>query len=94
MYKRQNEGHEGNTIELALSVVFASIIEVRSSAIVIDKHKMSLNSINKVIPNDIYYWIFVNVSKIQIMGRIIFCDFHVMKVSSENLLTRVLKLDK
>lgn len=52
--KDKNEGHEGIAIELALSAVFASIGEVRPSAIVIDKHKTSLNSISKVISNDIH----------------------------------------
>lgn len=52
--KDKNEGHEGIAIELALSAVFASIREVRPSAIVIDKHRTSLNSVNKVISNDIH----------------------------------------
>ena len=92
--KDKNEGHEGIAIELALSAVFDSIGEVRPSAIVIDKHKISLNSINKVISNDIHCWRFVNATKIQIAGRIILCHFHVMKAWSENLLTRVPEPDK
>ena len=92
--KDKNEGHEGIAIKLALSAVFASIGEVRPSAIVIDKHKTFLNSINKVIFNDIHCWSFVNDTKIQIAGRIILCHFHVIKAWSENLLTRVPEPDK
>jgi hypothetical protein len=92
--KDKNKGHEGIAIELALSAIFASIEEVRRSAIIIDKHKTSLNSINKVISNDIHCWSFVNGTKIQIAGRILLCHFHVMKAWSENLLTRVSEPDK
>ena len=92
--KDKNEGHESIAIELVLSTVFVSIGEVRSSAIVIDKHKTSLNSINKVISNDIHCWRFVNATKVQIMGRVHLCHFHMMKAWSENLLTCVPEPDK
>ena len=62
--KDKNERHEDIAIELALSPVFACIGEVRPSAKVIYKHKISLNSINKVISNDIHCWSFENITKI------------------------------
>ena len=40
-------------MELVLFTVFDFVEEVRPSAIVLDKHKTFLNSINKVISNDI-----------------------------------------
>jgi hypothetical protein len=92
--KDENEGYEGIAIELTLFVVFASIGEVRPSAIIIDKHKISFNSINKVISNDIHCWSFVNATKDQIAEKNFFCHFHMIKARSENLLTRILELDK
>ena len=53
-----------------LSAVFASTGEETPSAIVIDKHKTSLNSINNVILNDIHCWSFVNVTKVQIAEKL------------------------
>ena len=52
--KDKNGGHEGNAIKLALSVMFASIGEKKPSAININKYKIPLNSIHKVIFNDIH----------------------------------------
>ena len=60
--KDKNEGHEGITIELALSAVFVSIGKLRRSAVVIDKHKMSLIFINNVISNNIHYWNFITTT--------------------------------
>ena len=92
--KEKNKWHEDVAIELALSAVFVSIGEVRPSATVIDKHKTSLNSIKKIISNDIHRWSFVNAAKIHIARRILLCHFHVMKAWSENLLTRIPEPDK
>ena len=85
--KNKNKRHEGIAVELALSAVIASIGEARPSAILIDKHKISLNPINKVISNDIYCWRFFNATKVQIIKIIHLYHFHMMKVWSENLLT-------
>ena len=92
--KDKNERYEGIAIELALSAVSASIGEVRPFAIVIDKHKTSLNSRNKVISNNIHCWSFVNATKIQIVVRILFYHFHVMKAWSKNLFKHVPEPDK
>ena len=92
--KDKNEDYEGITIELTLFVVFVSIEEVRPSTIIIDKHKMSLNSINKVISNDIHCWSFVNATKDQIAEKNFFYHFHMIKARSENLLIHILELDK
>ena len=77
--KDKNEGDDDIVIELASSAVFSSIGEVRPSAIVIDKHKTSLNPINKIISNNIHCWNFVNTIKIQIAERILLCHFYMMK---------------
>ena len=87
-------GHEGIALEIALTHVFEAIGEVRPSAIVIDKHKTSLNAINKVVDNDAHCWIMKESTKVQIAGRVLLCHFHVMKAWSEHLLTRVPSDDK
>ena len=90
----KKEGHEGIALELALMSVFASLGHVRPSAIVIDKHKTSLNSIRKVVEEDVHCWSTGSDGKVQVAGRVLLCHFHVMKAWSENLLTRVPLLDK
>ena len=87
-------GHEGIALELALTHVFESIGEIRPSAIVIDKHKTSLNAINNVVNNDLHCWIMEGDNRVQIAGRVLLCHFHVLKAWSENLLTRVPQPDK
>jgi hypothetical protein len=77
--KDKNKGHEVIAIELALSAVFAYIRQIRPFAIVIDKHKTSINFINNVIYNDIHYWNFMNATKVQIAEIIFLCHFHVIK---------------
>lgn len=77
--KDKNKEHEVIAIELALSAVFAYILQVRPFAMVIDKHKTSINSINNVISNDIHYWGFMNATKVQIAEIIFLYHFHVMK---------------
>jgi hypothetical protein len=54
--KDKKQGHEGIAIELVLISVSTFIGKERSSAIVIDKHKTSLNSINEVIDKDAHCW--------------------------------------
>ena len=72
-------GHEGIALEIALTHVFEAIGEVRPSAIVIDKHKTSLNAINKVLENDAHCWIMKESTKVQVAERVLLCHFHVMK---------------
>jgi hypothetical protein len=92
--KDKKQRHEGIAIKLALTAVFASIGKVRPSAIVIDKHKTSLNSINKVIDKDAHCWTIGSERRIEVAGRVLLCHFHVMKAWSKNLLTRVPIPDK
>jgi hypothetical protein len=88
------EGHEGLAIEIALSHVFGSLGEVRPSAIIIDKHKPSLNAIQRVVSNDVHCWTYEEGTKTQVGGQVLLCHFHVMKAWSENLLTKVPNEDK
>ncbi|XP_024400655.1 uncharacterized protein [Physcomitrium patens] len=94
--QKQNlgEGHEGIALELALTAVFANIGNIRPSAIIIDKHRTSLNSIEMVVNMDEYCWTMENEERVQVAGKILLCHFHVMKAWSENLLTRVSIMDK
>jgi hypothetical protein len=87
-------GHEGVAIDIALFHVFESLGEIRPSAIIIDKHKTSLNAIQSVVSNDANCWTIENGAKTQIGGRVLLCHFHVMKAWSENLLTKVPNEDK
>ena len=87
--KDKKQGHQGIALELALIAVFASLGAVRPSAIVIDKDKTSLNSINTVVRSDEHCWSIENGEKVQVAGKVLLCHFHVMKAWSENLLTRV-----
>jgi hypothetical protein len=84
--KDKKQWHEGIAIELALTSVFASIGKVRPSAIVIDKHKTSLNSINEVIDKDAHCWTIGSEGRVQVARRVLLCHFHVLKAWSENLL--------
>jgi hypothetical protein len=88
------QGHEGIAIEIALTHVFESLGKIRPSAIVIDKHKTSLNAIQKIVNNDVHCWTYEGGAKVQIGGRVLLCHFHVMKAWSENLLTRIPNEDK
>ncbi|KAG0572651.1 hypothetical protein KC19_VG113700 [Ceratodon purpureus] len=88
------EGHEGLVIETALSHIFGSLGEVTPFAIIIDKHKPSLNAIQRVVSNDVHYWTYKKGTKTQIGGQVLLCHFHAMKTWSENLLTKVLNEDK
>jgi len=91
------QGHEGIAIEIALTHVFESLGEIRPSAIVIDKHKTSLNTIYNVVQNDVLCWscwTYENNAKVQIGAHVLLCHFHVMKAWSENLLTSVPNEDK
>lgn len=54
LYSRHKKKDKVISIDLALSDVFTVVGEVRPSAIIINKNKMSLNSISNVIGNDIY----------------------------------------
>ena len=88
------QGHEGIAIEIALTHVFESLGEIRPSAIVIDKHKTSLNAIQNVVQNDVLCWTYEDGAKVQIGARVLLCHFHVMKAWSENLLTSIPNEDK
>ena len=66
-------------LELALTAAFASIGDVRPSAILIDKHKTSLNAINEIVGKDIHCWRVENEEKIQVDSNVLLCHFHVMK---------------
>jgi hypothetical protein len=92
--KDKKQGHEGMAMELALTYVFASIGKVRPFAIVIDKYMTSLNSINEVIDKDVHRWTIRSEGRVQVVGRVLLCHFHVMKAWSENFLTHVSILDK
>ena len=92
--KDKGGGHEGIAIELAFTYVFLNIGDVRPSAVIIDKHLISLNAIRCVVNNDIHCWKNGRVGEDQVAGRVFLCWFHVMKAWSENLLTRVPILDK
>ena len=92
--QKQGQSHEGIPLELTLTAAFASIGDVRSSAILIDKHKTSLNAINEVVGKDIHCWRVENVEKFQVDENVLLCHFHIMKAWSRNLLTRVLATDK
>jgi hypothetical protein len=85
------QGHEGLAIELALTHVFESLGKIKSSAIIIHKHKTILNAIQKIVNNDVYCWTYKGGEKIQTGGRVFLCHFHVMKAWSENLFTQVPK---
>lgn len=92
--REQGQSHESIALELALTAAFVSLGDVRPSAILIDKHRTSLNAINEVVGKDIHCWRVENGQRIQIGGNVLLCHFHVMKVWSEILLTYVPKLDK
>ena len=92
--QEQGQSHEGITLELALTAAFALIRNIRSSAISIDKHRISLNAINEVVGKDIYCWRVENGQMIQIGENVLLCHFHVMKARNENLLSRVSAIDK
>ena len=81
-------------LELAPTVAFASIRNVRPSAILINKHKTSLNAINEVIGKNIHCWRVENGEMIQIGGNTLLCHFYIMKVWSENFFSRVNAIDK
>jgi hypothetical protein len=85
----KQQGHEGIAIELALTHIFESLGTIRPAAIVIDKHRLSLNAITHVVNKDIHCWETTDSTRTQIAGRVLLCHFHVMKAWSENLLTRV-----
>ena len=88
--REQWQSHEGIALELALTIAFASMGNVRPSAIYIDRHRMSLNTIYEVVGKDIYCWHVM----IQIGGNVLLCQFHGVKVWSEILLSRVPAIDK
>ncbi len=67
---------------------------MRPSAILIDKHKTSLNAINEIVGKDIHCWRVENEKKFQVGGNVLLYYFHVMKAWNENLLTRVPAIDK
>jgi hypothetical protein len=90
--KTKNKNIRG--LYLALTSVFASNGKVRPSAIVIDKHKTSLNSINEVIDKDVHCWAIRSERRVQVAGRVLLRHFHVMKAWSENLLICVSISDK
>ena len=92
--KDNKQGHERIALELVLTYVFALIREIRPTAIVIDKHKTSLNAINKVVEADVHCWIIQSGERIQVARKILLCHFHVMKAWNENLLTRISIHDK
>jgi len=48
------QGHEDIAIEIVLTHVFESLRKIRPSAIVIDKHKTSLNTIQNVVNNNVH----------------------------------------
>ena len=92
--REQGQSHERIALELALTAVFASIGNVKPSAILINKHRTSLNVINEVVGKDLYCWRVENGQKIKIGGNVLLYHFHVMKVWTENLLSRVPAIDK
>ena len=49
------------------------------SAIVMDKHKTLLNTIQNIVNNDVYCWTYEGGPKILTGGRVVLCHFHVMK---------------
>jgi hypothetical protein len=92
--KDNKQGHEGIALELALASVFASIGDTRPTAIIIDKHKTSLNAITKVVQADVHCWNIQSGERVQVAGKVLLCHFHVMKAWSENLLTQIPIHDK
>ena len=88
-FKDTGSRQKGIALELCLNVVFEAIGNVRPTYIVIDKHKTSLLAFQKVVDEDKYCWRDELVGTEKIAGKLILCRFHVMKVWSENLLTRV-----
>jgi hypothetical protein len=83
--KATKQGHKGIALEMVFISMFASIGETRSIAIIIDKHKTSLNAINKVVEKDAYCWNILSGKRIQVTKRALLCHFHVMKAWKENL---------
>ena len=54
------QGHKGIALKMVFISMLASIEETRSIAIIIDKHKKSLNAINKVVETVAYCWNILN----------------------------------
>lgn len=90
----KKQGHEGIAIEVTFNIVFASIGKIRPSAIIIDKHKTSFNSIQKVTSKDPYCWETKDNVQKQVAARILLCHFHALKAWSENLLSRVPDIER
>ena len=69
--------------------MFEAIGIVRPINIVIDKHKISLLAIRKVVDEDKYYLRDELIGTEQVAGKLLLGRFYVMKAWNENLLTRV-----
>ena len=85
----KQQGHEGIAIKLRLTHIFESLGTIRPAAIVIDKHRPSLNAITNVVNKNIHCQKTTGSARTQIAGRVLLCHFYVMKAWSENLLTQV-----
>jgi hypothetical protein len=88
--KDNKQGHKRIALELALVFLFASIGDTCSTTIVVDKHKISLNAINKVVQALVHCWSIQSGERVQVAGKILLCHFHIMKAWSENLFTQIL----
>ena len=64
--------HESIPIEITLIHILKSLKKIRPSAIVIDKHKTSLNAIQNIMYNDVYCWTYEKVQKYKLV-EICFC---------------------
>ena len=77
--KDNKQRHKEIALELTLASVFASIGDTCPTPIVIDKHKTSLNAINKIVQADVHCWSIQSGERVQVAGKILLCYFHIMK---------------
>ena len=87
--KDNGSRQERISLELYLKVVFEAIGNVRPIFIVIDKHKISMFAIQKMVDEEKYCWKDELVRTEQIAEILLLCRFHITNAWSENLLTRV-----
>jgi hypothetical protein len=85
----KQQGHKGIAIELALTHIFESLGIIRPAAIVIDKHRPSLNALINVVNKNIHCWKTTGSTRTQIVRRVLLFHFHVMKAWNKNLVTWV-----
>jgi hypothetical protein len=85
--KDKEQKHEGTSMNLHWQIYLSPLKMLNYFSFLLKKYKTFLNVMNHVVQNHVNWWRDTIIAKEQVINRILFFCFHVMKAWIQNCLT-------